>query len=308
MAKNLEHKNLKQTPGPEGYTIQRAADWAALTDIAKMAQRKLSPDNSEGLWFRGTADSTHQLMPTLMRYTDGLSGDDHDGIEQNLFFEFQAKSPDLRSRNLTDWEYLFYSRHHGLPTRLIDWTDTLGVAVYFALEPLMDAALKGGPVPATEPAIWALNPYSLNEETWDVRDITLPRYLRFRGNDKDYWDFGELLAAEGEWRWDDPVAIYPVQLGDRVRAQRGWFTIHGNSREPLEQQYPQLLWKIILEKKCIEEALLFLEWAGFNKYSIYPDLDNLAIWLRQKNLEFVTTHSAKNASKRTTKGPQKASK
>jgi hypothetical protein len=164
----------------------------------------------------------------------------------------------------------------------------------------MEAALKDEQGPTTEPAIWALNPYSLNEETLDVRDITLPRYLGLRGNDKDYWDFGELLAAEGEWEWDGPVAIYPVQLGDRVRAQRGWFTIHGNSRKPLEEQYPQLLRKIILEKKCIEE-LPFLEWAGFNKYSIYPDLDNLAIWLKQKNSEFVNTHSAKNASKRTSK-------
>jgi hypothetical protein len=301
-------KNQKRARAPEGYVICRAADWSQLTALVSDAKQELSPDNSEGLWFRGTADSVHQLMPTLMRYTDGLDADDHDGMEQNLFFEFQAKSPELRSRNLTDWEYLFHSRHHGLPTRLIDWTDTLGVAVYFALEPLMDAALKGGPVPTTAPAIWALNPYSLNEETWDVRDITLPRYLGLRGKANDYWDFGELLAAEGEWKWDGPVAIYPVQLGDRVRAQRGWFTIHGNIREPLEQQYPQLLWQIILEKKCIDEALLFLELAGFNKYSIYPDLDNLAIWLRQKNLEFVTTHSAKNAAKRISKGKQKVSK
>jgi hypothetical protein len=285
MARNLE----------QAYTVQHATDWKTLTKIAKAAQQKLSPDKSEGLWFRGTADSAHQLIPTLMRYTDGLDEDNHDGVEQNLFFEFQAKSPELRSRNLTDWEYLFDSRHHGLPTRLIDWTDTLGVAVYFALEPLMEAALKREPEPTAAPAVWVVNPYALNEETWDVRDITLPRYLGFRGNDKDYWDFGELLAAEGKWKWDGPVAIYPVQLGDRVRAQRGWFTIHGNSREPLEQQYPQLLWQIILDKKCIEEALQFLELAGFNKYSIYPDRDNLAIWLRQKNLEFVNTHSAGNA-------------
>lgn len=301
-------KKSKQARGVKSYTIERATDWAALINIAKLAHRKLSPDRSEGLWFRGTSDSAHELMPTLMRYTNGLDKDDHDAMEQELFFEFQAKSPDLRSRNLTDWEYLFYSRHHGLPTRLIDWTDTLGVAVYFALEPFLDAALNGRQRPATEPAIWALNPYSLNEKTWDFRDIILPRYLGFQGNDEDYWDFGELLVAEGNWAWNGPVAIYPIQLGDRVRAQRGWFTIHGNSRKPIEHQYPRLLWKIILEKKCIEDGLLFLEWAGFNKSSIYPDLDNLAVWLRQKNLEFVTTHSAKNVAKRISKRAQKFSR
>jgi hypothetical protein len=281
---------------PNDFNTCRVADWRTLTEAATKAQQSLSPDKSEGLWFRSTADSKHQLVPTLMRFTDGLSDDDHDGIEQNLFFEFQARSPDLRSRNLTEWEYLFYSRHHGLPTRLIDWTDTLGVAVYFALEPFLDAELKGDPEPSSEPAIWVLNPYSLNEETWTVRDIVLPRYLGLQGD--DYLDFGEMLAVTGKWKWDGPVAIYPAQLGDRVRAQRGWFTVHGNSRRALEDQHPELLWKIILEKECIKEGRVFLEWAGFNKYSIYPDLDNLTTWLRQKNLHAVKSMRKSNKKRK----------
>jgi hypothetical protein len=272
----------KRKRGQGGYTIRRAADWSALTKLVAMAEAKLRPDQSETLWFRGTSNQAYTLEPTLMRDTANLPKSSHDETEQELFFEFQARAPDLRSRNLSDWEYLFYSRHHGVPTRLIDWTDTLGVSIYFALELFMDGQLEGKGNPTAEPAIWILNPYSLNEKTWDFRDIILPRYLGLQ--DQDYWDFGELLIGSGDWAWDGPVAIYPIQLSDRVRAQRGWFTIHGNNRSPLEAQYPKLVWKIILEKQCIEEALHFLQWAGFNKFSIYPDFDNLAIWLRQKNL------------------------
>lgn len=288
MASDSKHQS-----GPASY---RAADWPALTQLMSEVERKLSPDSGEGLWFRGIADQSFKLTPTLMRETDGISRPKHDEIEQDLFFEFQAKSPDLRSRNLTDWEYLFHSRHHGVPTRLIDWTDTMGVAVYFALEAIQDAVFAGAERPKAEPAIWMLNPYSLNEESWDVRDIVLPRYLGLSHDEGDYWDFGELLVGDGDWAWDGPVAVYPVQFGDRVRAQRGWFTIHGNSREPLDAQYPGLVCKIVLEERCVEDGLRFLEWAGFNKFSIYPDYDNLAIWLKQKNLKHLKARARTAAS------------
>lgn len=281
----------KQKRKSETFSVHRAADWPALTELVSMAEQTLSPDSGEGLWFRGTTDQSFKLAPTLMRETNGIPRTKHDEIEQDLFFEFQAKSHELRSRNLTDWEYLFHGRHHGVPTRLIDWTETMGVAVYFALEAIQDAVFAGAKRPKTEPAIWMLNPYALNEKTWAVRDIVLPRYLGLTDDEEDYLDFGELLVATGKWAWNGPVAVYPVQLGDRVRAQRGWFTIHGNSRDPLEAQFPELLCKIVLEEKCIEDGLRFLEWAGFNKFSIYPDYDNLAIWLKQKNLKHLKSQA-----------------
>ena len=51
----------------------------------------------------------------------------------------------------------------------------------------------------------------------------------------EFWDYGELLNSPGEWLHDGPVAIYPLQISDRMRAQRGWFTMFGNSRSPLEE-------------------------------------------------------------------------
>jgi hypothetical protein len=297
-------RNRERSRAPEGYAVCRAADWSQLAALVSRAKQELSPRKGEDLWFRGTSDSNYKLAPTLMRDTTGLSTDRHDGIEQNLFFEFQARSSELRSRNLNDWEYLFHSRHHGIPTRLIDWTDTLGVAIYFALEEHQHSTTGGSGGLAVKPAIWVLNPYSLNEKTWDNRDIILPRYLGL-DDDKEYWDFGELLVGDGKWAWDGPVAVYPIQLGERVRAQRGWFTIHGNNRKPLEEQFPRLLWKIVLEPKCVVDGLQFLEWAGFNKFSIYPDLDSLATLLRQKNLElaknFVTSGPNRNRKSSKTK-------
>jgi len=137
--------------------------------------------------------------------------------------------------------------------------------------------------PAQPPAIWILNPYALNRKHKKIVEVISPRYLGLRPNVE--LDFGELLDDDKKnWEWNGPVAVYPIQLSDRVRAQRGWFTIHGNQRLPLEIQLPNAVSKIILREQCIREGLRFLDWAGFNRFTIYPDYDSLATWLKQKTM------------------------
>jgi hypothetical protein len=257
--------------------------WQDALDARKEVRSRLAPKDREAIWYRGCRDQNHTLTPTLMRDTAGLSPAVHDQIERDLFFEFQARAPELRRLGLSEWEYLFYGRHFRVPTRLMDWTDTFGVAVYFAVENWSRDEGK-------KPAIWMMNPYALNETTWDEREITLPRYLGLY--DGDFWDFGEMLAASGKWAWDEAVAIYPIQINERVRAQRGWFTIHGNKRTALEAQCPRHVAKLVLEPDCVEDAKDFLELAGFNQFSIYPDLDHLSEWLREQNLRSAGRRSA----------------
>src|SRR3954470_18296003 len=82
----------------------------------------------EMIWYRGTRNANYPLLPSLMRETEGTSLEDHDQYEADSFFEFQALGAELRNRNLTEWETLFFARHYGLPTRVLDWTDTFAIA------------------------------------------------------------------------------------------------------------------------------------------------------------------------------------
>lgn len=129
-----------------------------------------------------------------------------------------------------------------------------------------------------------LNPYALNERAgaWAIRDLVSPRYLGYLDAREETYDYGDLLDLD-EFHWTLPVAIYPIQRSNRVRAQRRWFTIQGTNARPLEQQAPSVVRQILLPAAAIAEGIRFLERAGINEYTIYADLDHLARELHRKN-------------------------
>jgi hypothetical protein len=244
------------------------------------ARKHIGLKNGEEPWFRGSNSSSFKLLPSLFWRAQGWKRSVMDAFESDLFFEFQARARELHERNLSDWDCLFFMRHHGAPTRILDWTDSFGMGVYFALD-------GEDPAAGALRCVWVLNPYGLNEETWSDgsgdRDLVQPARLGDVKKNQDPWDYGDLLRGSGPWLNDGPVAIYPLQISDRMRAQRGWFTIFGNIRKPLDVQYPRLLARIDFTPDAIPDAREFLDMAGLRPYSVFPDLDHLAKEVTESN-------------------------
>ncbi len=265
-----------------GWQVFEPRTWPEFLSDVERARERLAFEPREECFFRGHADRTWELLPTLFRHarTVGLSPEDTVDLESDLFWEFNARAQELHHQSLSDWDYLFFMRHHGVITRVLDWTEGLGVALYFALERYRIDAIDG----STAPCIWLLNPYALNlhKSCWEVRDLVSPRYLGYLADDDETYDYGELVDRN-LFHWTMPVAIYPIQRSNRVRAQRGWFTIHGTDQRPLEQQAPENLAQVLLPMQALRDAIGFLEQAGLNEYTIYADLDALARELHRKN-------------------------
>ena len=117
-------------------------------------------------WWRGHADSRWRLLPHAYRGT--RSSDD----ERNYCLHFMTKAP-ARYPNCptNDLDWLFLMQHHGLPTRLLDWTESPLIGLFFAVwTPQYDH------IPGT---LWALNTIKLNMPQTDI-----PGVISLPGTDK----------------------------------------------------------------------------------------------------------------------------
>jgi hypothetical protein len=154
-------------------------------------------------------------------------------------------------------------QHHGLPTRLLDWTHNFGVALYFAL--------KGSDGDA---AVWVLDPYELNAASTG-RDLLLhPTQLKadYRACFIDH-----TAAPDG-----NVVAIAPLRHHPRSISQQSAFTLHGDLSRPLEELHPSTVTKIVVPKEARHDAEVFLSLAGITEFTVFPDLDGLARLMRRK--------------------------
>jgi len=252
--------------------------WDAFLARIEEAEAQLKCEPYSEVFYRGHADAAWPLLPTLLRrYTTDR---DVREAESSLFFEFQARARELHHLQLTDWDVLFFMRHHGVPTRLLDWTETLGIALYFALENYHSGAT---PAPERTPCVWVMNPFLLNGRGSKEEDLFSPRNLGWDADEETYYDYGELLVEPEPIDWEEPLAIYPQQKPARMGAQRGWFTIHGSEVAAIEKQCKYAVRKVEIPEAVVPAALNVLRIGGIDPYGIYADLDGLAKSLLLKN-------------------------
>ena len=114
-------------------------------------------------WWRGQAVSEWHLVPSI--HHRGVTAN-----EQNLTFRFRnmakARHRDCPSHSdISSW--LFLIQHYGLPTRLLDWTESPLTSLFFAVE---DSAYD-----SHDGVLWALNPTQLNNSTFAVPQMSQNR-------------------------------------------------------------------------------------------------------------------------------------
>jgi len=212
-------------------------------------------------WFRGHCRSEWTLLPTLARVPmDGnarYAFGDRSTREANIYYEFVTRAGEMLPGSNDSWATLFIMQHHGLPTRLLDWTDTLGVAIYFAV--------RGA---TSDAAIWLLDPYELNKKGLGKAALIHPHKL-----DASYEDY----FIENRAKPPTPaVAISPLRHDPRVSSQRSGFTLHKTLDAPLEELHEQAVRKITIPAAALTGARRFLNVARISEFSLFRDLDSLA--------------------------------
>jgi len=196
--------------------------------------------HADSSWaFRGLRDASYPLVPKIGRPTARERSDDSDIglIERRLLEQFKRRVVGvLDTRGYTDWDFLAVGQHHGLPTRLLDWTSSPLVAAYFAAE--TDARRDG--------------------------KIVAVRILDLEFVDRDSTDDPFELADVSMFR--------PTAFSNRMVSQRGFFSVHANPREPW---HPKNSTEFVIPGEFRADFLRRLFYLGIDQSHIMGGIDGL---------------------------------
>jgi hypothetical protein len=217
-------------------------------------------------WFRGHAKGGWTLLPGIMRSTSGLS----EGSSLARFKQSAAMLTERLPSSTFDWTFLM--QHYGVPTRLLDWSESPLVALFFAVDDF-DKLVD------TDAAVWCLNPTVLNKNA-GIADASEPRYIpSFEDAELKPYSAEEIRVSRVDLL---PVATIATRNNARIQAQMGTFTIHHKAGIAIENVGDQShVIKYNIPSGSRETLQRELKLLGLNQFSMFPELASVGAILRE---------------------------
>ena len=258
----------KKAPRTRNHTLQIESMAQFVETACRYRDDWISGTEYLDPWFRGQRDADWPLEPNIFRL-DLLNDED------NLRAEFQRRAPQYISETRPQdyWGWYFLMQHYGAPTRLLDWTDSALVALFFALN---DDTYKPQE-DERNAVVWMLDPWWLNRTVLNEDSIMLPDF----DSAQKYLSEPFTALDKGDTRISPalPVSIDPPFIARRVAAQKSHFTIFGHQRDGLTElgkSADARLVKMVIAKEVAPRLRADLMTLGLTDTSIYPDLRGLA--------------------------------
>jgi len=260
-------------------TINAFRDFTDFVEGASKARQQLP-------WYRGCGDTSYTLVPTLYRDQKRKAIGELIELEERLLRWFKQKSVPYQERELCDdpWEYLFFMQHHRFPTRLLDWTESPLVGLYFALtDPPRTRQNKEERGKGA--AVWVLRPDVWNEAAFEGmpyrHKIPCVGDEELRGYEP--WTKAKAMKPK-------PLAMYGTHNTRRIAAQQGTFVVFGEDTDPMERIYGkggfqdkgEVLVKLEIPADRVGDVLSSLTAVGITDSLVLPDLEGLAMETKRR--------------------------
>jgi hypothetical protein len=248
----------------------------SIADLVELMSERIRREHRI-LWFRGQRLAAWNVDANVWR--------DYDHTRESFFSErererdltnrFRARAA-IRQQRFPSYRnygaWLSLMQHYGLPTRLLDWSRSPLVALYFAIEGILRRPTSD----LEDAALWILDPLRLNQleleesVTPSVEALTCRPMLRpaFTSNSSEN---------------DKVFAVMSSEKDMRMFVQQGCFTIH-SSRTPLNlhEQNRRFLTKLTIPSECVGRVAFEIDVCGFRKGDVFPDLTALAEELKSR--------------------------
>jgi len=212
----------------KSYRISRFGDFHS---------RVQSYRDIQGIIYRGVIEADLELKPKI-GWLPMKPGKSRSKVERILLRLFKERAlPHVKFMPRDDWDWLALASHHGLPTRLLDWTWNPLVAAYFAV-----CAKHAG-----DSVIYVFKSGTKLLKTSVIK------------NPLDYHKKVQKFI--------------PSHVTDRIAAQTAVFTIHPNPEIPFESDKIE---RLIIDKNYRKGLKREIYIYGVHRASLFPGLDGLA--------------------------------
>jgi hypothetical protein len=228
------------------HTIASVSQFLQFVEEVKKAEE--ARNNKADFIYRGQRQDL-SLRPRLGRL---VPKGRRTKIERLMFDEFKRTSVALTDlQPQTEWDFLAIAQHHGLPTRLLDWTYSALAALWFAVE--------------KEPA--EVKSKKQNAVVWMLKTKVA-----------DFIDEKDRSSPFER----QPTGIYrPRVITRRIAAQGGVFTAHRMMKEEgfvaldKNRRFRDRLVKFTVEASAFPHIRKHLDGCGVNCSTLFPDLVGL---------------------------------
>ncbi|HKJ57601.1 MAG TPA: FRG domain-containing protein [Halobacteriales archaeon] len=276
-----------------------AEDWTTLQDLLGRGSW------NEGLGryrspyvFRGQSDASYALESAITRFVGGTGRWELEGHLLRNFLKYAQQDIEVPE---SPYHRLAIAQHHGLPTRLIDWTYSPAVAGYFATGGRSDA----------DGVIWTVDHVKvherlpaplreflerLNTDMFDadlLDDITrllLDQYSNGSGRSPiagvlEMFDMLDAIEAFVAEQPEDYVLFFePPAIDQRIVNQAALFSTQSNPRIAMDdwlEKHPGLCRRIVVPAERKAEFRDRLDQLNVNRRTLFPGLDGIASWLTE---------------------------
>ncbi|MEX2542712.1 MAG: FRG domain-containing protein [Trueperaceae bacterium] len=257
----------------ETEQVVRAKDWIHLQELLfRDAWNPRIARHRSPYAFHGEAVAGEDLRTALM----SLRGP-YAKLEPHLLRNFRKYAQRGDVNQDTVWHWLALAQHHGLPTRLVDWTFSPFVALHFvtAYLHLMD----------DDGEVWAVD----YNEVHRLLPQALVEGLDREGSAVFTADMLAEVAptlAQFDELAEDPVMLFfePPAVDPRIVNQYALFSVYGDSHSGPDawlRTHPRLWRKIIVPAEIKWEVRDKLDQANITERTLFPGLDGLSRWLRR---------------------------
>jgi hypothetical protein len=224
------------------------------------------------LAYRGMNNSTYDLQSSLMRL--GGPYQEQEGHLLRNFRKYALQNPLVKD---SVWTWLAQAQHHGLPTRLLDWTHSPYVALHFATEDLEqfdhDSIVWCVDYAKTNRLLPEKLTQLLQEEGSDLFTVEMLHQAAATLDDLD-----RLAPAEFVLFWEPP------SLDDRIVNQYALFSLMSRADARLDEwlaDHPDCCHRIIVPASLKWEVRDKLDQANITERVLFPGLDGLSRWLKR---------------------------